>query len=244
MPMKRMFPLDVIRQAVLRVLAGKTTTTQEAARIGCSIRTVENAVLKAKRKLGAEQLSLERVPGAVPVAGGEGGTPAGVGEDPAAGISKEKESAALGEALRAAGVEKPAAPITGVELTKALTEARAVDENYCLTTLRDVKGALVALAGMTGGVPLSDERLFKCAELGEYAKDSVRTNAGELAPLLRKYVGNGLYAVAVALAIDALASWGAVRKLAVEYAEKRRREKPKEPPPPPAAEKPNEPVAA
>jgi hypothetical protein len=212
---------SAVRKAVVRILSGNSDVGKEASRVGCSTRTLERA-LKTARDGGVE-------PAKAP-------SPAPMSEAPevdSPGETIPVSDAAIAKAAASgtpAGRDTLATPITKSEIQLATVEARKVDEEYCLSRLKTLKGAGIMLASWPLGVSLNDPRLEDLMDFRLDARLSIKQNSEWLAPILRKYLGDGKWELAVALAMDGFFTYQAMKNM--RYA------------PPPAASSPGDQAAA
>jgi hypothetical protein len=197
---KRKVKPEVKRAAAARVVSGSSSLREEASRTGLSKSTLHEAVRDLQPKPGED-------PGQPQISPGD---------------------SALEAAQKAVGAAPPAkGPLTPEEILKAGPAAREQDENYCVTTLNEIKTVGVFGGGLLMGIPvLTEKRLLEISKLGEMAEGATRTAAPELAPLLRKWLpeGSTLAGLVVVLLIDLAGTWSAMREIALEYRKKREAE--------------------
>jgi hypothetical protein len=208
---------DKMRSARL-ILAGRSTPTKEALKYNVTPQAVEQWVKAYEKKKSPSLL------------GGEAAPPSdgAVTPSPAAGAPPVKADGALEAALAAAGVERPAALPAAPSIGQDIAEARAEDEKFCLEALGGAKQTIGNLAcAFYFNLPSSDPKVEALTRLGPVATEAIKANASLIAPDLRKHLSMGWGAVGLALGIDAVLSFVALRRIALERGTLKRKEKAK-----------------
>jgi hypothetical protein len=198
---KRKVKPEEKRAAAARVVAGSTTLRQEADRLGLSKSTIHETVQEIR-------------------------------PDSANPAPPDKPGTPLEEAKKAIGTAPPGpkAILTKEELLKAGPQAIALEEQYVVTTLNEIKTLGVLGGGLLMRIPvMTDPRIPPIAKLGDMAEAAARTAAPELGPLMRKYLpdGSALIGLALALLLDAAGTFLALREIGLEYRKKREEEEAK-----------------
>lgn len=213
------------RNAVVRILAGKSTSKDEAQALGISERQVQRMV-EAHRKV------LEAVPKASAsvspsVTSGDVSPPPETTKNPA-----------LEGALKGAGEapqDEKAKPITpgDVQLAQADME-KFVVESY--TDIRRAAGATLVQVKFSPPLEIGAPDVQRALEPGPHALLALRTNAGRLYPYFVKLM-NGWLPLAIALGSDVIGMMAGLKGLAVSKGwtppQKGAAEDEQEPPPPP-----------
>lgn len=191
------------RNAVVRVLAGKSTPKDEAQALGISERQVQRMV-EAHRKV------LEAVPKASAKVS-ESVTSGDVSPPPEA-----TKNPALEGALKGAGEapqDEKAKTITpgDVQLAQADME-KFVTDSY--TDIRRAAGATLVQVKFSPPLEIGTPEVQRALEPGPHALLALRTNAGRLYPYFVKLM-NGWLPLAIALGSDVIGMMAGLKGLAV-----------------------------
>lgn len=191
-----MKPTDAqLRDAVIRIAAGQSSETDEAARLKVHKSTISRAVKKIGPSLKGD---------AATAATKTTGSPAA----PVPGQKTEKTPLEI--------AREAAAGTTSAEVSKAVAAAGLEDAKFCIDTLQNYKTAGVYLVAQFSGVPSEEPALPRIGSLSEMAKGVIAQNANWLAPMLRAQGSKEvLYAI---LGIEALLAYMSIRHLAAKYA--------------------------
>lgn len=221
------------RAIIARVLTGRSTSAIEAKRYGLKSSTVR-AWCSFARKMDdppaeAGHVETEAHPFGPPVDVERTveTAPPDVESDSAPGksaLERAREGAEL-PPPPAPGAPPPTPPLV---LQEAETFSSAADQEFVLSTYRDLKrSALMALAARCG-IPPEDYRLVRASVPSVIAEQSLRANAPWLAPFLREKM-LGPWQLCAALLIDGVITLAALRAILVDAQRAGREDKPAAP---------------
>jgi len=207
-----------LRNAVVRILTGPSTVADEAERVGCSTRTIERAIQKARKGM-VDQAAPSSPPAFKPA---PDLVTASVDNVVKLEATPEPEvDDDYKKALEAAGVPiakapEPDKPITAQEVVAATKDAAEQDAEHCIQILGGAKSMLTGtVIDLLLDEPADSPEFVKYLELRPETVRIIKANASALKAEVDKVIGNSMTIVYVTLLGDVVATglgiWKAVK---------------------------------